>query len=121
MAEMAARAVGGDPSLGRAGSRPSTAPDAVWAAVSHGDPIKAILADALGMHLDSFQRIVVDPASISIIRYTAARPYVITVNSTDVDLGRLLSPPPKSRSRAAGAGPDAPVGGGLGASDAVVT
>ena len=72
---------------------------AVWAAVSHGDPIKAILADALGMHLDSFQRIVVDPASISIIRYTATRPYVITLNSTDVDLGRLLSPPPKSRSR----------------------
>ena len=59
---------------------------AVWAAVSHGDPIKAILADALGMHLDSFQRIVVDPASISIIRYTAARPYVMTINSTDVDL-----------------------------------
>ena len=47
---------------------------AVWAAVSHGDPIKAILADALGMHLDTFQRIVVDPASISIVRYAAARP-----------------------------------------------
>ena len=36
--------------------------DAVWVAVSHGDVIKAILADALGMHLDAFQRIVVDPA-----------------------------------------------------------
>ena len=69
--------------------------DAVWAAVSHGDLIKAILADALGMHLDSFQRIVVDPASISIVRYTAARPYLITANSTTVDLASLLSPPPK--------------------------
>ena len=49
-------------------------PDAVWAAVSHGDVIKAILADALGMHLDTFQRILVDPASISIVRYTADPP-----------------------------------------------
>src|SRR6476661_3002617 len=40
-------------------------PDAVWLACSHGDVIKAILADALGLHLDQFQRIVVDPASIS--------------------------------------------------------
>ena len=43
---------------------------------SHGDVIKAILADALGMHLDSFQRIVVAPASISVIRYTPLRPFV---------------------------------------------
>ena len=49
-------------------------PDAVWAAVSHGDPIKAILADALGMHLDSFQRILVDPARSRSIRYTPTRP-----------------------------------------------
>jgi probable phosphomutase (TIGR03848 family) len=41
-------------------------PDAVWLACSHGDVIKAILADALGLHLDQFQRIVVDPASLSV-------------------------------------------------------
>jgi broad specificity phosphatase PhoE len=91
---------------------------AVWAAVSHGDPIKAILADALGMHLDTFQRIVVDPASISIVRYTAARPYVITVNSTTADLATFLSPPRKrSRTRRPKSSSDAPVGGGLGTSD----
>jgi probable phosphomutase (TIGR03848 family) len=91
--------------------------DAVWAAVSHGDLIKAILADALGMHLDSFQRIVVDPASISIVRYTAARPYLITANSTTIDLASFLSPPPK-RARSRRKSPnDAPVGGGLGAAD----
>ena len=73
----------------------STGTDAVWAAVSHGDVIKAILADALSMHLDSFQRIVVDPASISIVRYTAARPYLITANSTTADLAAFLSPPRK--------------------------
>jgi 2,3-bisphosphoglycerate-dependent phosphoglycerate mutase len=89
--------------------------DAVWAAVSHGDLIKAILADALGMHLDSFQRIVVDPASISIVRYTATRPYLIAANSTTVDLASFLSPPPK-RARSRRKSPnDAPVGGGLGA------
>ena len=95
--------------------------DAVWAAVSHGDLIKAILADALGMHLDSFQRIVVDPASISIVRYTAARPYVITANSTTVDLATFLAPPRKrSRTRRPKPSNDAPVGGGLGAADAAV-
>jgi probable phosphomutase (TIGR03848 family) len=83
---------------------------AVWAVVSHGDPIKAILADALGLHLDQFQRIMVDPASLSIIRYTATRPYVVTTNSTNADLGALLSPPPKDASRSE----DAAVGGGLG-------
>ena len=46
-------------------------PGAVWVAVSHGDLVKAVLADALGMHLDLFQRINVDPASVSIVRYTA--------------------------------------------------
>ena len=53
-------------------------PDAVWVAVSHGDVIKAILADALGIHLDAFQRIVVDPASLSVVRYTPLRPFVVT-------------------------------------------
>ena len=93
--------------------------DAVWAAVSHGDPIKAILADALGLHLDSFQRIMVDPASLSIIRYTATRPYVVTTNSTNADLAKLLAPPPKKaaeESAEEGApADDAAVGGGLGA------
>jgi 2,3-bisphosphoglycerate-dependent phosphoglycerate mutase len=93
-------------------------PHAVWAAVSHGDIIKAVLADALGMHLDSFQRIVVDPASISIVRYTEARPYLITANSTTVDLAAFLSPPPKKgRSRRSTPPDDAAVGGGLGASE----
>jgi 2,3-bisphosphoglycerate-dependent phosphoglycerate mutase len=117
MAEMSARAVGAirawDARLGT-----EHGSDAVWAAVSHGDPIKAILADALGMHLDSFQRIVVDPASISIIRYTATRPYVITVNSSTVDLGAVFAPRRKPRGRRSQPPEDAPVGGGLGSADA---
>ena len=90
-------------------------PDAVWVAVSHGDVIKAILADALGMHLDAFQRIVVDPASLSVVRYTPMRPFVVSVNSSSGDLAHLR--PPKRRGRTGRARPsssDAAVGGGAG-------
>ena len=117
MGEMSARAVGAIRSWD-AKLAAEHGPDTVWAAVSHGDPIKAILADALGMHFDSFNRIVVDPASISIIRYTASRPYAITVNSTQVDLAAMFAPPKKARSRRSAPTGEAPVGGGLGSADA---
>jgi probable phosphomutase (TIGR03848 family) len=53
----------------------------VWI-VSHGDVIKAVLADALGMHLDHFQRILVDTASVSVVHYTPKRPFVERLNDT---------------------------------------
>ena len=56
--------------------------DALWIACTHGDVIKAVLADALGVHLDAFQRIVADPASMSVISYTPHRPFVLHVNHT---------------------------------------
>jgi probable phosphomutase (TIGR03848 family) len=87
-------------------------PDAVWLACSHGDVIKAILADALGLHLDQFQRIVVDPASISVVTYTDTRPFVIRVNDTGGDVSALI-PPPRRRRRGK-ASSDAVVGGGAG-------
>lgn len=49
---------------------------------SHGDVLGAILADALGMHLDLFQRLVVSPASISVIRYTPTRSFVLRLGDT---------------------------------------
>lgn len=64
---------------------------AVWLAVGHGDIIKAVLADALGMHLDAFQRIQVDPASLSVIRYSPRRPYVVAMNTTEGALGHLAA------------------------------
>jgi probable phosphomutase (TIGR03848 family) len=67
---------------------------AVWMAVSHGDVIKAILADALGMHLDQFQRLVVDPCSVSVIRFTPLRPFAVRVNDSGVDLAALVPVPP---------------------------
>jgi probable phosphomutase (TIGR03848 family) len=87
-------------------------PDAVWLACSHGDVIKAILADALGLHLDQFQRIVVDPASISVVTYTDTRPFVVRVNDTGGDVSALI-PPPRKRWRTKTSS-DAVVGGGAG-------
>lgn len=83
-------------------------PTALWVAVGHGDPIKAILADALGIHLDQFQRILVDPASVSVVSYDQARPHVRTMNSHEGDLSWLA--PPKRGQRRSGA----VVGGGAG-------
>jgi probable phosphomutase (TIGR03848 family) len=86
-------------------------PDALWLACSHGDVIKAIVADALGLHLDQFQRIVADPASVSVIRYTPTRPFVVRVNDA-ADLSSLV--PPKRAARRRRASSDAAVGGGAG-------
>lgn len=59
-------------------------------AVSHADPIKAIVADAMGTHLDLFQRIVVGPCSISAILYASSGPVVLSVNSMGDDLRQLV-------------------------------
>jgi len=91
-------------------------PDAIWLACSHADIIKSVVADALGMHLDTFQRIVIDPCSVTVITYTDLRPFVVRVNDTGADLATLLAPPKKSgRKRAGTVGSDAVVGGGAGA------
>jgi probable phosphomutase (TIGR03848 family) len=37
--------------------------------VSHGDVIKSLIATALDLHLDKFQKIVIDPASISVLDF----------------------------------------------------
>jgi probable phosphomutase (TIGR03848 family) len=85
--------------------------DATWIAVSHGDVIKAILADALGLHLDQFQRIQADPCSLSVVRYTSLRPFVLRMNDTGGAVDDLT--PPKRR-RSARRSSDAAVGGGAG-------
>ncbi len=59
-------------------------------AVSHADPIKAAVADAMGTHLDLFQRIVIGPCSISAILFTPFGPRVLAVNSTGDDLSSLI-------------------------------
>jgi probable phosphomutase (TIGR03848 family) len=90
--------------------------DATYAVVSHGDVIKAIVADALGLHLDLFQRIAVDPASLTVIRYTQLRPFLVRLNDRGGPVDDLLPPKRKGRRRrkAAAADSDAVVGGGAG-------
>ncbi|HEX5403093.1 MAG TPA: histidine phosphatase family protein [Pseudonocardiaceae bacterium] len=68
--------------------------DVLWLACTHGDVIKAVIADALGTHLDSFQRVIADPASMSVIRYTPLRPFVIHINHTGTRLATALTAPP---------------------------
>src|SRR3954447_11804826 len=85
-------------------------PDAVWVAVSHGDVIKAVLADALGAHLDAFQRIVVSPCSVSVVTYTPTRPFVGRMNDVGADLA-ALAPKPRRRRPPRAQESDAVVGG----------
>jgi probable phosphomutase (TIGR03848 family) len=68
--------------------------DALWLACTHGDVIKAVVADALGLHLDGFQRVSADPASMSVIRYTHLRPFVLHVNHTGPRLTSALTAAP---------------------------
>jgi probable phosphomutase (TIGR03848 family) len=96
--------------------------DAVYVVVSHGDVIKAVLADALGLHLDQFQRIMVGPASLSVVHYTQLRPFVERMNDSGGPVDALVPKPRRRRKRAAngsvprraraGTGSDAVVGGG---------
>lgn len=108
MAAMAARAVAA------VREHAEQAGDATIVVVSHGDVIKAVLADALGLHLDLFQRLQVDPASLSVVRYTRLRPFVERLNDTGGSVAALL--PPAKRGRRRKPSSDAVVGGGAGAS-----
>ncbi|MCU1664234.1 MAG: hypothetical protein QOI36_855 [Pseudonocardiales bacterium] len=113
LAQMQARAVA---AVRRHGARIAAdhGPTAVWLACSHGDVIKSVLADALATHLDNFQRIVVDPSSISVVHYTDTRPFVARVNDLGGDVAGLIPPKPKRRRRAAPRSSDAVVGGTTG-------
>ncbi|TWP49502.1 MSMEG_4193 family putative phosphomutase [Lentzea tibetensis] len=84
-------------------------PGAIWLLCSHGDVIKSVLADALGVHLDGFQRIVVDPCSVSVVQYTETRPFVLRVNDNGGDLSGVV--PPREEKKPTS---DATVGGATG-------
>ena len=95
--------------------------DATYLICSHGDVIKAIVADSLGLHLDQVQRIVADPCSLTVISYTTLRPFVLRLNDTGGGVADLL-PHPKQPTGAEAAGTagtqtnesDAVIGGGAG-------
>lgn len=65
--------------------------------VSHGDVIKSIVASALGMHLDEFQRIIIDPASVTVIEYSSIKPRLLLLNDTRAVVTDLLLAPKRSK------------------------
>lgn len=86
--------------------------DVLWLACTHGDVIKAVIADAYGMHLDGFQRVTADPGSVSVVRYTPLRPFVLHVNHTGAGLSAgLRAAPPKQEPKDEVPSSDAVVGG----------
>jgi probable phosphomutase (TIGR03848 family) len=91
--------------------------DAAYVLCSHGDVIKAIITDSLGLHLDQCQRIQVDPCSLSVIRYTPLRPFLIRLNDTGggtVDLARRPAAGEEAEGQEHRNEGDAMVGGGAG-------
>ncbi|TJZ43536.1 MSMEG_4193 family putative phosphomutase [Streptomyces piniterrae] len=85
--------------------------EAVYLMCSHGDIIKSLVADAVGIHLDLFQRISVEPCSVTVIRYTRLRPFLVRLGDT----GDFRSLAPEEDEGAAGTERDAALGGGAGA------
>ncbi len=78
--------------------------DATYAVVSHGDVIKALVADALGLHLDGFGRIVVEPCSLTVIRYTELRPFLVRCNDVGGSVDALIPRTKSGRRRGAKGG-----------------
>jgi probable phosphoglycerate mutase len=87
-------------------------PDAAYLVCSHGDVIKAIVTDALGLHLDQCQRIQADPCSLTVIRYTPLRPFLLRTNDTGGDVAGLIRHEAGRPGRRAES--DGAVGGGAG-------
>jgi probable phosphomutase (TIGR03848 family) len=80
-------------------------PDATWLACSHADVIKTVVADAMGLHLDLFQRIAVDTCSLTVIRYTERRPFLLRLNDLGGGVADLnAGPQPPADGAAAGSG-----------------
>lgn len=107
LAEMAARVIGGVRAVD-AEVEALHGADAVWVAVSHGDPIKAVVAEAVGAGLAGLQRVRVDPGSLTAVHLTSTRMVLLASNTVEGDLAHLAARP-----QHAVAG-DSEVGGGAG-------
>jgi probable phosphomutase (TIGR03848 family) len=77
--------------------------------VSHGDVIKAIIAGVVGTHLDHFQKIIIDPASISVLDFTGKDYRILTLNNTSSEITSFLAATGSKRQ-----GARALLGGGAG-------
>jgi len=107
LSQMAERVVGGVRALD-AEVEAEHGAQAVWVAVSHGDPIKAVVAEAVGAGLAGLQRVRVDPGSLTAVQLTANRMVLLASNTVQGDLAPLVSLPAHAPVG------DSEVGGGAG-------
>ncbi len=68
-------------------------PGEVVVVVSHADPIKAAVAQFTGLHLDQFQRLVISPASVTVLELTDVGATLLCSNDSGA-LDALVAPPP---------------------------
>ncbi|GGL24226.1 MSMEG_4193 family putative phosphomutase [Phycicoccus endophyticus] len=81
---------------------------AVWLAVSHGDPIKAVVAESVGAGVSGLQRVRIDPGSLTAVQVTATRMVLLASNTHAGDLSALVARPAEHEAG------DSTVGGGAG-------
>ncbi len=71
-------------------------PSGTVAVVTHADVVRLLIAHHAGMHPDHLQRLVVDPASVTVVAVSEGSTRLLKVNDT----GGLESLRPRRRSRA---------------------
>ncbi len=72
-------------------------PEGTVAIVSHADTIKAVVAHYAGIHLDLFQRLVVSPASVTVLWIGPWGPRVVRLNDAGA-LDEIRPPKPPEQS-----------------------
>ncbi|NHA68944.1 MSMEG_4193 family putative phosphomutase [Phycicoccus flavus] len=92
LGEMAARVVGGVRALD-AQVEEEHGKSAVWVAVSHGDPIKAVVAEAVGAGVAGLQRVRVDPGTVTAVHVTSTRMVLLASNTAEGELAPLVATP----------------------------
>ena len=59
--------------------------------VTHADVIKVLVADLLNLHLDEFQKIVIDNASVTVFDYNKGKVKLLTLNDSRSQLSDLIN------------------------------
>ena len=63
---------------------------------THGDIVRVLISHYAGAHLDQFQRVMADPASVSVVQLGDGMPRILLVNDTG-SLGRFAAEPSRRR------------------------
>ncbi len=92
LTEMAARVVGGVRAIDAA-VEAEHGPHAVWIAISHGDPIKSVVSEAVGAGLGGLQRVRVDPGSLTAVHVSGQRMVLLASNTSEGPVGPLVAAP----------------------------